>query len=344
MKRKLLSLLIIIFLCFSSWGCKPVEKEDFGACALPAILITDETGFDGDYAVPATWQAMAKYYIDHNLNVDCIENVQAYGEEDYEKTVSSAIFAEKDLIITASPVFKDIIEKLATDNFQQKFVTIGYIVDKPNVISVSFSQFDAGFLIGLAGALSGSAEQQNSFGFVDIQGSEEYKAYYDGYTRGIKEIIPNANIDVLMVKSTDDPMAAKMMAEELATKDYFVIFDPVLESVEFINNEVLNMAAAGHKMWLIGNDPSYYNFGMTDNSPSLVLTSIVNDYEVAIDTILDSIIDDSFIGGAVNTMNFSILNGGVSIDLFGGRNLNVGHIDTIKEYINKVKVGDISLE
>ncbi len=345
MTKRISKLLLALMLFSTTLACRKGEVvNNLKACPIKITMLIDEQGFDDNFPATATWQAIAKYLIDHGMNLDCAKYVQVSETKQYDTVISAVIYDGSDLLVFSSESFRDSIVKAAKKNTSQKFMTIGFLVDAPNIASVEFSKKEGSYLLGLASGLKAQESGKSTIAIVNLAGSDKYSDYIKGFTSGVKEIMPTANIVTVELKSLQKDKVATVFTEELFGYEPLVIFNPIVETNDLLYDLALKRYEAGHKHYLLGLNPSYYSKGLIDETQSLVLTSYAGDYDVAVSTVFNTLLDATFHGGAKNAIKFTILNNGVSVILIPDRNLSEQQINTIKEYINRIKTGELSID
>jgi len=346
MVKKLSLLIFSLIFVFANNACvngPPVNTLQ--ACRVSITMVMDKEGMN-NYAAMVTWHAIGKYLGDNLIDLDCANHIVIENEERYTEVSRSLLFENRDLLIFADSDFAESLTEVASLNINQKFISVDFAIDKSNVLNIEFSKKEAAYLLGLAAALKAKDDNRDGFVFVNEKDNDKYISEWQGYQAGIKEIMPNADISIIELETDKEHLTElkKVFEEEIFSLGKFAVYDPVLSSNEELYKLALEKEKEGRIIWILGHDPSNYDKGLYNGKDSLVLTSVQRDYDIAIKTAIDSYLDETFIGGVINTAKFSLLNDGLSLVLISERNLSESQILTLKSYIDRVKSGDLIIQ
>ena len=345
MSKRLIKLVLCSVLMVALGGCRRGEiVNNLTNCSYKISLIVDERGFEDNYQATMASQAIGKYFIDRGWNVECAKYVFAPSAGQYDQIIETTIYEGFDLLIFANENFKTDIATAAKKNSNQKFLTLGFSVDAPNVVSAEFSKKHSAYLVGLASALKAQEEQRFSFVFVEGSNNEKYQEYYQGFQMGVAAILPEAKIKKVKVHDYEESKVKAVLEEEVFSQEPLVIFNPVVETNELMYQLTSQKNKTGKPTYLIALDLSYLNKSLVDEEHSILLTAIVKEYDVAVRIALNTLVDGTFHGGALNTLRLNILNDGVSIAVIPQVNLSEQQYTVITEYIERIKSGDLNID
>jgi len=118
-----------------------------------------------------------------------------------------------DLIVVVGFSYASVLEKLAPDFPDTKFVIVDMIVDKPNVESVVFKEYEGSFLVGMIAAMKTRTDKIGFVGGMDIP---LIRKFVLGYKEGAQYVNNNIEIFENMTGTTPAAWGDPIKAGELA--------------------------------------------------------------------------------------------------------------------------------
>lgn len=203
MKKRIFSIILILSLVTSVLaGCSKKstdDKNDSNSDADKtyriAVLLSGYRG-DGaynDYVYQGIQQAEEKLPVE----VKFIESNEA---ADWENNLIAMAAEGYDLVMGASNQYQDIIQKQAPNFPDIKFALVDGSVDLDNVVSVTFSFPDGGFLAGAAAAIMANNTDipgisgSKTVGFIAGMEIPIMQQFYAGYEAGVHYIDPSIKV------------------------------------------------------------------------------------------------------------------------------------------------------
>ena len=176
-------------------------------------------------------------------------------------------------IVMTGFAFGDVLNKVAPDYPDTKFVIIDMVVDQPNVRSVVFTEEQGSYLVGIMAAMASKTGTVSFIGGMDIPLIHKFAC---GFVQGVKATNPDAKIIQNYVGTTPAAWNDPVKAGELTRAQKSQGSDVVYAAAGGSGIGVLQ-AAADEKMLSIGVD-SNQNF----LHPGQVLTSMIKRVDNAV--------------------------------------------------------------
>ena len=362
--KKVLSLMLVLALCFSLCACGGKEEEapaatNEGETEAPAAEGGEDaaepaasgdvirvcivyTGNLGDMSYNDSCNAGAQRAIeDFGIELKSLEGTTA---QEWEANLVAACEEGYDLIIGASSNIADYIVKHGPDYPDVKFAVIDTTVDLPNVQSVSFAQNQGSFLAGAAAAMFtekteiDGVNEDAIIGWVGGMDIPVLHDFYTGYEQGAKYINPDITILQAFAGTWSDPLKGKELT---------------LAQIEQGADIVMNVASGTGPGILEGaKEAGVYAIGVDldqdNDQPGTVLTSMVKRVDNACYLLIESVVNGTFQGGT--TSYLSLAEGGVSLTDFSvikeylGDKFPQDIVDKCDELAEKIISGEIVVE
>jgi basic membrane protein A len=211
--------------------------------------------------------------------------------------------------VTPGFKFETAVNKSAATHTDATFVLIDGMthtgdftfVKHDNVVCVYFNEHEAGFLAGIAAALS---TKTNQLGFIGGMEIPAVVAFGVGYKAGVlyakKTYGTTAEIkdeNYVYQGTFNDVAAGKTLASGMYDKGVDIIFSAAGGVGIGAINEAKERAAAGDDVWAIGVDSDQYSVGLMDNGKSVILTSAMKRVGEAAYFYIDAKLKGTFPGG-----------------------------------------------
>lgn len=185
-----------------------------------------------------------------------------------------AATGQYDLIITGAPPKAEVLQELAPQFPDQKFLLFdARLPDVDNVYSVTYAQNEGGFLGGVFAALVTTSEsemlpdvnEEKTIGFVGLIDHPLINDFLVGYRQGAHYVDPEIEVLVSYVGSFNNPPKAKELAKVQYGQGADIIFTP-----SSANNIGVIEAAQSEGGYVIGSDAN-----QNPLAPGIVLTSVL---------------------------------------------------------------------
>lgn len=338
MKLRILSIISVMLLAFnlSLSGC---IRNRTSVQGIKVGMVTESGTIDDKSFNQSTWEGIKKYESE-NATIET-KYIQLSGEQetDYLTAIDDLVDSGYDLIVTPGSKFETAINKAAEKYPEVSFIILDRelnngtdTVKHDNVVSILFSDQEAGFLAGLAAALS---TKSGKLGFVGGEKIPTVERLGVGYKAGVKyaDIFYNTNAEVtgFTYQGTfSDAAAGKALAEGMYDKGIDIIFHAAGETGLGVFNEAKERAEKGKKVYVIGAGLDQYDTGRISSGESVTLTSAMKRMDKAVYKHIDAKVNDTFQGG--ETITLTVADDGVGLP---DKNPNLSD-DTISK-INETK-------
>ena len=263
---------VLIFLatCFGFLNWFTAEAKEFK----PAVVFDLADLMDKSFN-EAAYLGLKSFEEQYDVKVSVI-TPKSEGRADFATKVAQleqAIEDGHDPIITVGFVYGLVVEKLALENPNSRFVAIDWTADLPNVQSIVFREYEGSFLVG---ALAAMASKNGKIGFVGGMDSPLIRAFGCGYAQGAKSINPDLAILGDMIGTTVEAFDQPERGRELALAQYDDGADVVFHAAGGSGVGVLDAAAERRKLAIgVDSNQNYIH-------PGFVLTSMLKRVDVAV--------------------------------------------------------------
>lgn len=307
--KKLLSLFMVAVLTLV--GCSQ-EKEEAKE-TIKVGMTTDSGSIDDKSFNQGSWEGVLQFASKHD-NVET-QYIQPKEEtlQDYLNAVDNLVLAGNQVIVLPGFKFEETANVVAQEYPEIKFILIDgqpldgeEYVSHDNVVSIYFTEHEAGFLAGVASALQTKTGKLAFVGGFPIHSVDKFGW---GYTAGVA--YANANlgtdakvIDYIHAGSFTDVDAGKSIGGGLYDKGVDIIQHASGGVGIGIFAEAKTRAENGEDVYAVGVDVDQYAEGVISNGKSIMLTSAMKRLDVAVATHLEYWLNDEFKGGEVITMDF----------------------------------------
>lgn len=327
MKTKAIGILCIISLLFSfvmtGCGTKDVTEKSNGE-SLNVGMVTDSGTIDDKSFNQGTWEGITRYENEKG-NIEK-KYLQPQGEQhaDYVNSITNLVDAGYKIIITPGFKFETAVNEAADKFKDTSFVLIDgepkkddKVVKHDNVVSVFFNEHEAGFLAGIAAALSTKTGQVGFIGGMEIPPVQKFGW---GYKAGVEYAKAKLDVNVSLKDANfiyqgtfNETAAGQQLASGMYNKGVDIIFHAAGGVGVGVIKEAKERALKGKEVYVIGVDSDQYADGIYDkaNKISVILTSALKRVDVAAFNNIDAKLNDKFPGG--QTITLSIKDNGVGL-------------------------------
>ena len=324
LKRSLVLVLVLALALtvFTGCGQKPAAQgPDAGEGETPAAelvkvgMVTDSGSIDDKSFNQGTWEGIVKYRADKNTIEE--KYLQPTGEQhtDYVNAINDLVEAGYKLIVTPGFKFETAVNEAATNHPDTAFILIDgqphngdwQFVKHNNVVSVFFNEHEAGFLAGVASALS---TKTGKLGFVGGMEIPPVQRFGWGFKAGVAYANKNLGttaeiVDYVYQGTFNDVAAGQTLASGMYQKGVDIIFHAAGGVGVGVFTEAKQRAEKGEKVFVVGVDVDQYETGKIKDGTSVTLTSAMKRIDVAAYNYIDAKINGTFPGGDVITLTLA---------------------------------------
>jgi basic membrane protein A len=322
----LLSVLIISMVISAGCGQKPAEE----AAKLKVAVVFPER-ISGSQFLELIHDGAQEAAKDFGDKME-LKVVESSGLEECEENLRAMAKAGYDLVCTAAFSTATILEKVASEYPDTKFMTIDATIDLPNVRSAVFREHEGCFQMGMLAALM---TKTGKVGYVGASDSPFGSRWEYGYEQGAKYVNPDIQVFDARVGSYKDPARAK----ELALAHFSQGCD------------VIQAAAAGgnYGVFEAAKEKGFYTFSVDIDEchldPDHIIGSMIKKSDVAIYDGIKGLVEGNFETGA---HSYGVKEGGVGLCLllFDDHPKNAvpqDVLDKIEEARKKIASGEIEV-
>jgi basic membrane protein A and related proteins len=345
LKRRIVTTLLAATMALSVFaaGC---ANQKAGGNATKVGMVTDSGTIDDKSFNQGTWEGILKYETDKKTIAK--KYLQPTGEQhtDYLNAINDLVEAGNKIVVTPGFKFETAVNEAADKHKDTTFILIDgstHIADSfdfikhDNVVCVFFNEHEAGFLAGIAAALS---TKTNKLGFVGGMDIPPVQRFGWGFQAGVKYANKKYGtkaeiIDYVYQGTFNDTAAGQTLATGMYDKGADIIFHAAGGVGVGVFTEAKNRAQKGENVFVIGVDVDQYEFGKIGtekDAKSVTLTSAMKRIDVAAYNYIDAKLNGKFPGGEIITL--TLKDNGVGLP---EKNPNLSE-DTTK------KVGDVKKE
>jgi len=322
MKKRILSVIMCIAMTAALTSCgggaKPADKVEKKSeeTGLKIAIVTSLTGVDDGSFHQENYKGILSFIDAHPGST--VTPVQ-------EKTgaIDAAVKAVEDIVVDYDVMVCDGyqfagIGEVAADNPDKKFILVdsfpsdaeGKEVELDNVYAMTFKEQEAGFLAGMAAALSTDTRKVAVVNGIAVSSNVNYQY---GFMSGVNyankhygtdtEIVElasyagtdmtGANVGGNYVGSFGDPANGKVVGDALIKAGCDIIFVAAGGSGTGVLTAIKESSA---KDYMIGCDTDQYDDGV-NGSDNVILTSALKIMGANDKRVLETILDGSFKGG-----------------------------------------------
>jgi basic membrane protein A len=298
-KTKVVTLFVFSIFLLSSFALSSqnVFSANVSVKATKNIAVVFSTGGLGDKSFnDAAYEGMIRANDTYDIHLDWVEPSTVTEINNAIENFASST-TNYDLIIAIGFSSADGVNASALAHPEQKFMIIDSVVDLPNVASVVFKEQEGSFLAGAMAAMTSKTGIIAFLGGLDIPLINRFRA---GYTHGAFYI--NSSIKVLAQYAPDannpwgDLAGGKSVALNFIDQGADVIYAAAggtgLGVFDAVNETRQN---GNDNVWAIGVDSNQdYLY------PGMILTSMVKRVDVAVETEIGAVVDDTWANGTVS--------------------------------------------
>lgn len=326
-KKRLIATLSAVAVVASLFvGCggnaaSPEKKTEEKKTTTKVGMVTDSGTIDDKSFNQGTWEGILKYKKDKGTIQE--KYLQPSGEQktDYLNAINDLVDSGYKIVVTPGFKFETAINDAADKYKDAKFILIdgqphkgdNKFVKHDNVVSIFFNEHEAGFLAGVASALSTKSGKLGFIGGMEIPPVQKYGwGYKAGVAYANKTFGTKAEVTEYIYQGTfNDVAAGQTLAAGMYNKGVDIIFHAAGGVGAGVFNEAKQRAEKGNAVYVVGVDIDQYETGKLTTGKSVTLTSAMKKIDVAAYNNIDDALNNKFKGGEVMTL--SLADGGVGL-------------------------------
>ncbi len=320
----------------------PIQTGTADGKGKTVALLFDVTGRGDKSFNDAAAAALDKAKTDYGITGQESTPTAADGSDRPERIKSFA--GNVELIVANGFLWGDATTASATANPNQKYAIIDSVVADaagkplPNVRSMVFGVNDASFLVGAAAAC---ASKSGKIGFIGGVENDIIKPFEAGYVAGVKQVNPEATVEVKYIsqppdtKGFNDPASGKAIAKAMYDSGIDVVFAAAGGSGKGMFEAVVETGKKPGEVYAIGVDSDQYQTASPDQQP-YILTSSLKRVDVATyEAITDAL--NGKLTGEIKT--YDLKNNGVGYAVSNAAiNQYAGTLEDLKAQITAGKI------
>ncbi|GGA38122.1 BMP family lipoprotein [Paenibacillus physcomitrellae] len=297
------------------------------AASVKVGLVTDVGGVNDKSFNQSAWEGLS------SLSDVKSEYLQSTKPDDYQTNLNKFVKGGYDLTWGIGMDLGDAVDQVASENPNAKLAIIDATVDQPNVKSVTFSENEGSFLVGV---VAGMMTKTNKIGFVGGSQIPVIERFEAGFKAGIAAVNPNAQVLVNYTGAFDKPDLGKTAAATFYDNGADIVFQAAGGTGTGVFNEATARVKSGQKVWVIGVDKDQsLEFG-----DEVTLTSMVKRVDEAVKRVSQEVVDGTFKGGSEV---LGLKENGVGIADTSEKNVPADVLAKVEEYKQKIINGEITV-
>ncbi|WP_340007412.1 BMP family ABC transporter substrate-binding protein [Paenibacillus sp. FSL K6-0276] len=295
-------------------------------------MVTDIGGVNDKSFNQSAWEALQALEKETGSSV---KYLQSKSNSDYEPNLNQFVKDGYNLTWGIGFDLGDAIKKVASENPNANLAIIDSVVDAPNVASVTFSENEGSFLVGV---VAGLTTKSNKVAFIGGMESPVIKRFEVGFKAGVAAVNPEAKVTITYAGAYDKPDTGKSLAATLYNDGNDIIFPAAGATGNGVFNEAKSRnKAGGAKVWVIGVDKDQsIEFG-TD----VTLTSMIKRVDEAVKKVSKEVIDGTFKGGTTTVLGLK--DNGVGISDTSKVNVSEEILAKVEEFKKQIIDGTITV-
>nr|WP_249305963.1 BMP family protein [Lederbergia citrea] len=310
-----------------------------------AAMVTDEGGVDDKSFNQSAWEGLQEFGKEHNLEkgTNGYNYYESKTDADYSTNLNTAVRNKFDVIYGVGFKLTDAISKIAGQRKDNHFVIVDDVIEgKDNVASLTFKEHEGSFLVGV---IAGLMTKSNKVGFIGGIESDLINKFAAGFEAGVKEVNPNATVQIEFAGSFSDSAKGASMAAAQYGSGIDIIYHAAggVGLGVFTEAKNLKQKDPDRDVWVIGVDRDQHPEGDVEiggEKKNITLTSMVKRVDVAVKDIANQAKEGNFPGGKV--VEYGLEENGIKIS-DSQEHLPEEVLAKVKEYETKIKNGDIKV-
>lgn len=314
------------------------ETPDSDEGGFSVAMVTDVGGIDDKSFNQSAWKGIKDFGKANNLEKGDggYDYLQSQNASDYTTNLNKLVRRDFDLVFGVGHIIADAVEEIAGQQPDTHFALIDGVIEGQNVVNVLFKDQEAGYLAGVAAALSTKTNKVGFVGGVKLNVIERFEA---GFVAGVESINPDIEIDVEYTGAFDRAELGKATANLMYTSGVDVIFHAAggTGTGVFAEAKERKTADKNANVWVIGVDSDQYDEGQVGDD-NITLTSAMKRVDLAVEKISELAMNGEFQGG--ETIVYGLAEEGVFLSDSRGA-LSEESLAIIEEHMEKIVNGEI---
>jgi basic membrane protein A len=294
-------------------------------------MVTDIGGVNDNSFNQSAWEGLQAFSKETGT---AVKFLQSKGDAEYLTNLNT--FAKDNYNLTWGIGFLmgDAIKTVADQNPTMNFAIIDNEVKAPNVESVTFSENEGAYLVGVIAGLTTKTDKIGFVGGIKIPVIQRFEA---GFIAGVAAVNPKAKVSVNYTGAFDKPDLGKAAAATLYNNGADIVFHAAGSTGNGVFNEAKDRSKKGNKVWVIGVDKDQsITFG-----DEVTLTSMVKRVDKAVALISKNLIEGKFEKGKITVLGLK--EDGVGIADTSSKNVSADILKKVEEYKTKIISGEIKV-
>ena len=301
-------------------------------------MVTDIGGVDDKSFNQSSWEGLQNFGKKNGLNkgVGGYDYLASTSDADYSTNLNTLVHQGFNLIYGIGFLMTKSVNDVAQQQKNTEFAIIDDQVDQPNVASVLFKEQEAGFLAGIAAALTTKTNHVGFIGGMDVPVIQRFES---GFLAGIKAAKPGVKVDIQFAGAFDKAE----FGQAIASKMYSSGADVIFAAAGATGNGLFKEANDRKKkdptkdFWTIGVDRD-----QSDMGADTVLTSALKRVDVAVEDLATKSKDGNFPGGKV--VLYGLAENGVGLAPINAKAPSKTAIESsVNDWIEKIKSGAVKV-
>lgn len=304
-------------------------------------MVTDIGGVDDKSFNQSAWEGLQEFGKENGLEKgkDGFNYVQSKSDADYATNLNTLVRNDFDLIYGIGYLLAEPLGKVADQRKDSNFAIVDSVVEKPNVASITFTEQQGSFLVGVIAA---HTTKSNKIGFVGGVDGSLINKFEAGFIAGVKSVKPDADVKVQYAGS----FGAADKGQAIASSMYSSGIDVIYHASGGTGNGVFAAAKElkkkdpNNNIWVIGVDRDQFEEGNVEadgKQYNVTLTSMVKRVDIAVKDLADKAKAGDFPGGEV--IEYGLEENGVSIAEHK-ENVSEEAMKAVEEWTEKIKSGE----
>jgi basic membrane lipoprotein Med (substrate-binding protein (PBP1-ABC) superfamily)/DNA-binding SARP family transcriptional activator len=228
------------------------------------------------------------------------------------------------------------VEDLIADNPDTAFAVVNGVLAPAGARSVYFADEQAGYLAGVAGALS---TKTGVVGFVGNYQSDTSERWRAGFEAGARAVGPDVEVQAIYIGAAGirDPDAGRTAADEMFRRDADVVLAFAGDATPGVIEAAFEQfQQSGVHRWVIGSE-SDWSIGISTELRPHVLTSVIRQWDVAVFDTIRRYVEGEFTPG-ITVLGLDV----GAVALTRSAHLSTGQLSMIEDLSTEVGGGRVT--
>src|SRR3972149_4442704 len=209
--------------------------------------------------------------------------------DDYTKGLELLSLVDLQVIFCVGFLYDEPVKRIASTHKEIIYVILdGSASEPPNVASIKFNAYEGSFL---AGAVAGKITRNNKISFIGGTNIPIINEFLEGFRDGVKMVNENIDLFALYVGTGGTAFTDPVKGREVALSAISRGADVIYHAAGSSGNGVIK-AAKENNIYAIGVDVDQSHL-----APNTVVTSMLQNFDVAMLEVIERIEDGQNLGG-----------------------------------------------